>query len=158
MALPWAITFRPCGAAAANRRDSQVLARIFGILGRVCGADLTFASCDLGLPLKGGACGRPFGEALSMGVAAFPAVVSVPIFRPFLGGLPATVARCCYALRSLRRRCLMYCAKCRRQLYYKDPNHHGWCFTCGEVVDITNCKVSHWNIIAVFIMFWTLQV
>jgi len=52
----------------------------------------------------------------------------------------------------------MYCAKCRRQLYYKDPNQHGWCFTCGEVVDITNCKVSHWNIIAVFIMFWTLQV
>jgi len=52
----------------------------------------------------------------------------------------------------------MYCAKCRRQLYYKDPNNHGWCFTCGKVVDITNCGVSHWNLMAVFTMLWTLQV
>ena len=52
----------------------------------------------------------------------------------------------------------MYCAKCRRQLYYKDPNNNGWCFTCAKVVDITNCKISHWNLIAVLTMFWTLQV
>jgi hypothetical protein len=82
----------------------------------------------------------------------------VLVLQAVLGGLPATAARRVAARRSRRGRCAMYCTKCRRQLYYKDPNQHGWCFTCGEVVDITNCKVSHWNIIAVFVMFWTLQV
>jgi hypothetical protein len=52
----------------------------------------------------------------------------------------------------------MYCDKCRRQLYYKDPASQGWCFSCGRVVDIANCKISQWNLLAVFTMLWTLQV
>jgi len=52
----------------------------------------------------------------------------------------------------------MYCTKCRRQLYYKDPDNRGWCFTCGQVVSIEKCKVSYWNLMAVFTMMWTLQV
>ena len=52
----------------------------------------------------------------------------------------------------------MYCKKCRRELYYRDPDNHGWCFTCGDVVDIENCKISSWNLIAVFTMLWTLQI
>jgi hypothetical protein len=52
----------------------------------------------------------------------------------------------------------MYCDKCRRQIYYKDPNNHGWCFTCGNVVDIAKCKISQWSLFAVFTMLWTLQV
>ncbi len=52
----------------------------------------------------------------------------------------------------------MYCTKCRRQLYYKDPNNNGWCFTCGKIVNTANCKISQWNLYAVFTMLWTLQV
>ena len=52
----------------------------------------------------------------------------------------------------------MYCKKCRRELYYRDPDNHGWCFTCGDVVDIEKCKISSWNLIAVFTMLWTLQI
>ncbi len=52
----------------------------------------------------------------------------------------------------------MYCAKCRRELYYHDPANHGYCFTCSEVVDIENCKVSSWNPIAVLTLCWTLSV
>ncbi len=52
----------------------------------------------------------------------------------------------------------MYCDKCRRQLYYKDPNNKGWCFTCNKVVDITKCGVSQWNLLAVLTMLWSLQV
>jgi hypothetical protein len=52
----------------------------------------------------------------------------------------------------------MYCAKCRRQLYYKDPENHGWCFGCGEICSIENCKIPYWSLMAVFTMLWTLQV
>lgn len=52
----------------------------------------------------------------------------------------------------------MYCDTCRRQLYYKDPNNHGWCFSCNKVVDITQCGVSHWNLMSVFTLLWTLQI
>lgn len=52
----------------------------------------------------------------------------------------------------------MYCDKCRRQLYYKDPSNHGWCFSCGKVVDITDSKVSFWHLMAVFTMLWAVQV
>jgi len=52
----------------------------------------------------------------------------------------------------------MYCEKCGRQLYYHDPDNHGWCFTCGEICNISNCKVSYWNLMAVFTMLFTLQV
>jgi hypothetical protein len=75
--------------------------------------------------------------------------------RTDLGRLPA-IDRVCD--RCGKGGIAMYCAKCRRQLYYKDPNNHGWCFTCGKVVDITQCGISHWNLMAVFTMLWTLQV
>jgi len=52
----------------------------------------------------------------------------------------------------------MYCDKCRRQLYYKDPSNNGWCFTCGKVVDVADCKVSQWNLFAVFMMLWAVQI
>ena len=52
----------------------------------------------------------------------------------------------------------MYCSKCRRELYYKDTESKGWCFGCSQIVGVTNCKVSHWNLIAVLTMLWNLQV
>ena len=52
----------------------------------------------------------------------------------------------------------VYCEKCHRELYYKDPDSQGWCFTCGQIVGVDNCKVSFWNLMAVFTMFWPLQV
>ena len=51
----------------------------------------------------------------------------------------------------------MYCSKCRRELYYKDPDSQGWCFTCSQIVGVENCKISFWNLMAVFTMFWPLQ-
>ncbi len=52
----------------------------------------------------------------------------------------------------------MYCAKCRRDLYYRDPENHGYCFNCDQIVNVENCKISSWNLIAVLMMFWTLSV
>jgi hypothetical protein len=52
----------------------------------------------------------------------------------------------------------MYCKNCRRELFYHDPENHGWCFTCGDIVDIENCKITSWNLIAVFTLLWTLQI
>ena len=40
----------------------------------------------------------------------------------------------------------------------KIPSNHGWCFTCGKVVDITDSGVSFWNLMAVFTMLWAVQV
>ena len=51
----------------------------------------------------------------------------------------------------------MYCAKCKRQLHYKDASNQGWCFDCWQIVDIESCKVSYWNLMAVFTMCWPLQ-
>jgi hypothetical protein len=77
------------------------------------------------------------------------------LFRGFLWGLLSARDR---AALVIGRRLAMYCDTCRRQLYYKDPNSKGWCFTCNKVVDITQCGVSHWNLMAVFTLLWTLQI
>jgi hypothetical protein len=50
----------------------------------------------------------------------------------------------------------MYCAKCHRQLYYSDPEKHGWCFDCNRVVDIDQCKIPFWSLMAVFTTAWPL--
>jgi hypothetical protein len=52
----------------------------------------------------------------------------------------------------------MYCSKCGRQLHYKDAENQGWCFDCWKIVDVASCNVSYWNLMAVFTMFWPLQV
>ena len=51
----------------------------------------------------------------------------------------------------------MYCSKCGRPLHYKDTNSQGWCFDCWNIVDVTQCKISYWNLMAVFTMYWPLQ-
>ena len=108
---------------------------------------------DLELQLKGGACvGRLFGDALSSAPLLFQFLFVLLLFAPSW----RTSGAGCFALRG--RRCVMYCDKCRRQLYYKDPSNHGWCFTCGKVVDITDSKISFWHLMAVFTMLWAVQV
>jgi hypothetical protein len=91
-----------------------------------------------------------------------PAGVSPPLFEALFGSC-STFLFWGYLQRAVARRrpgglASMYCDTCRRQLYYKDPNSKGWCFSCNKVVDITQCGVSHWNLMAVFTMLWTLQI
>ena len=50
----------------------------------------------------------------------------------------------------------MYCAHCRRQLFYKNLDNFGWCGNCGKIVSVSQCKVSHWFVVAVFIMLWAM--
>jgi hypothetical protein len=51
----------------------------------------------------------------------------------------------------------MYCSRCRRQLFYKDLNNHGWCPSCAKIVEIAQCKVSYWYVTAAFIALWAAQ-
>jgi hypothetical protein len=50
----------------------------------------------------------------------------------------------------------MYCSHCGNQLFHKDLNNAGFCARCDAVVDVSPCKVAFWNLMAVFIMLWTL--
>lgn len=50
----------------------------------------------------------------------------------------------------------MYCATCRRKLFYKTLDGLGWCDDCEDVVRVSQCKVSYWLIAAVFIIFWAM--
>lgn len=49
----------------------------------------------------------------------------------------------------------MYCSHCRRQLFYKNLKNVGWCDTCGDIVGVSDCKVSYWLVAAVLVMFWS---
>ena len=51
----------------------------------------------------------------------------------------------------------MYCSHCGGQLHYKDLNEDGWCPRCASVVNVSPCKIPFWNLMAVFIMAWTLS-
>jgi hypothetical protein len=52
----------------------------------------------------------------------------------------------------------MFCAHCGSPLNYKDLNDDGWCEHCTTVVNVSQCKVSFWNLMAVGIMAWTLTI
>jgi hypothetical protein len=51
----------------------------------------------------------------------------------------------------------MYCCHCGQPLYYKDPSNHGWCVRCDRIVAVSPCKVSFWNLMAVFVSLWAVQ-
>jgi hypothetical protein len=51
----------------------------------------------------------------------------------------------------------MYCSQCRRQLFYEDLNHHGWCEVCRRIVGVSQCSVSYWYITAAFVSLWAVQ-
>jgi hypothetical protein len=52
----------------------------------------------------------------------------------------------------------MYCSRCCRQMHYANPEHNGWCEGCQAVVQVSPCKVSFWNLFAVFTCLWTLAI
>jgi len=51
----------------------------------------------------------------------------------------------------------MYCSHCGQSLFYRNPHNHSWCVRCRKVVDVSPCKVSFWNLMAVFISLWAVQ-
>jgi hypothetical protein len=51
----------------------------------------------------------------------------------------------------------MYCAHCGQPMFHKDLNNQGWCSRCGDIVEISKCKVPFWSLMAVFTIYWTLQ-
>jgi hypothetical protein len=50
----------------------------------------------------------------------------------------------------------MYCARCRRQLFYQNLDHQGWCEDCTQIVGVSQCKVSYWCVAAVIALLWVL--
>jgi hypothetical protein len=52
----------------------------------------------------------------------------------------------------------MYCSHCGGPLHYKDLDNAGFCTRCDTIVSVSPCKVTFWNLMAVFTMLWTLQV
>ena len=52
----------------------------------------------------------------------------------------------------------MFCSHCGEDLHYKDLNNDGWCERCAAVVVTSACKVPFWNLLAVFVMAWTLTI
>jgi hypothetical protein len=52
----------------------------------------------------------------------------------------------------------MFCSHCGEELNYKDLNNDGWCDRCARIVGASPCKVPFWNLLAVFVMAWTLAI
>jgi len=52
----------------------------------------------------------------------------------------------------------MYCSHCGGPLFYQNLDHDSWCARCSSVVQASPCKVSFWNLFAVFTIAWTLTV
>ena len=52
----------------------------------------------------------------------------------------------------------MYCSHCGQQLFYKDLERCSWCGRCQAIVEISRCKVSFWNLMAVFTLLWVANV
>jgi hypothetical protein len=52
----------------------------------------------------------------------------------------------------------MFCSNCRRRLYYKNIENHGYCEKCKCIVEISPCRVSYWCVAAVVLMPWLMQI